>query len=155
MASRVLVGTPTLFTYDNRLMMCKFLYRVLVVLDRLMSASFGRPCAIHEEEYVLATPTSSYFHLNLQLYLSFDIDLPTEVDDEYWENEHDPEQAFKQPPGKPSLLSYFVCFIKLNQILAIALRTIVRLGVYYFWHTKRSRARRSIRLTSQKPSLGL
>jgi hypothetical protein len=25
---------------------------VLVVLDRLMSASFGRPCAIQEEEYV-------------------------------------------------------------------------------------------------------
>ncbi|KAI0248863.1 fungal-specific transcription factor domain-containing protein [Lactifluus subvellereus] len=77
---------------------------VLVVLDRLMSASFGRPCAIHEED--------------------FDVDLPAEVDDEYWENEHDPEQAFKQPPGKPSLLSYFVCSIKLNQILAVALRTI-------------------------------
>jgi hypothetical protein len=76
---------------------------VLVVLDRLMSASFGRPCAIQEED--------------------FDVDLPTEVDDEYWENE-DPEQAFKQPPGKPSLISYFVCFIKLNQILAVALRTI-------------------------------
>ena len=25
-----------------------------------------------------------------------------EVDDEYWENEQDPEQAFKQPPRKPS-----------------------------------------------------
>jgi hypothetical protein len=77
---------------------------VLVVLDRLMSASLGRPCAIQEED--------------------FDVDLPTEIDDEYWENEQDPEQAFKQPPGKPSLLSYFVCFIKLNQILAVALRTI-------------------------------
>ncbi|KAI0298023.1 fungal-specific transcription factor domain-containing protein [Multifurca ochricompacta] len=77
---------------------------VLVVLDRLMSASLGRPCAIQEED--------------------FDVDMPTDVDDEYWENEHDPEQAFKQPPGKPSLLSYFICFIKLNQVLAVALRTI-------------------------------
>ncbi|KAH9025471.1 hypothetical protein EDB85DRAFT_2149808 [Lactarius pseudohatsudake] len=77
---------------------------VLVVVDRLMSASLGRPCAIQEED--------------------FDVDMPTEIDDEYWENEQDPEQAFKQPPGKPSLLSYFVCFIKLNQILAVALRTI-------------------------------
>ncbi|KAH9173662.1 fungal-specific transcription factor domain-containing protein [Lactarius sanguifluus] len=77
---------------------------VLVILDRLMSASLGRPCAIQEED--------------------FDVDMPTEIDDEYWENEQDPEQAFKQPPGKPSLLSYFVCFIKLNQILAVALRTI-------------------------------
>ena len=29
-----------------------FFYRVLVVLDRMMSASLGRPCAIQEEEYV-------------------------------------------------------------------------------------------------------
>lgn len=69
-----------------------------------MSASLGRPCAIQEED--------------------FDVDLPTEVDDEYWENEHEPEQAFKQPPGKPSLLSYFISLIKLIQILAVALRTI-------------------------------
>jgi len=75
-----------------------------VVLDRLMSASLGRPCAIQEED--------------------FDVDLPTEVDDEYWENEHDPEKAFKQPAGKPSLLSYFVSLTKLIQILAVALRTI-------------------------------
>ncbi|KAH9992246.1 fungal-specific transcription factor domain-containing protein [Russula compacta] len=77
---------------------------VLVVLDRLMSASLGRPCAIQEED--------------------FDVDLPTEVDDEYWGNECEPEQAFKQPPGKPSLLSYFISLIKLNEILAVALRTI-------------------------------
>jgi hypothetical protein len=64
--------------------------------------------------------------MNLRLCASFDVDMPTEVDDEYWENEHDPEQAFRQPPGKPSLISYFVSFIKLNQTLAMALRTIVR-----------------------------
>ncbi|KAI0052329.1 hypothetical protein FA95DRAFT_1601990 [Auriscalpium vulgare] len=75
----------------------------LVVLDRLMSASLGRPCAIQEED--------------------FDLDLPVECDDEYWVTE-DPEQAFKQPPGKPSRTSYFVSFLKLNQILAFALRTI-------------------------------
>ncbi|KAI9511917.1 fungal-specific transcription factor domain-containing protein [Russula earlei] len=77
---------------------------VLVVLDRQMSASLGRPCAIQEED--------------------FDVDLPKEVDDEYWENEHEPEQAFKQPAGKPSLLAFFVSLIKLIQILAVALRTI-------------------------------
>jgi hypothetical protein len=69
-----------------------------------MGASFGRPCAIQEED--------------------FDVDLPTEIDDEYWENELEPEQAFKQPVGKPSVLSYFVSIIKLIQILAVALRTI-------------------------------
>ena len=66
--------------------------------------------------------------MDLRFYDSFDVDLPTEVDDEYWENEHEPEQAFKQPPGKPSLLSYFISLIKLIQILAVALRTIVSLA---------------------------
>ncbi|THH16874.1 hypothetical protein EW146_g3841 [Bondarzewia mesenterica] len=76
---------------------------LLVVLDRLMSSSLGRPCAIQEED--------------------FDLDLPAECDDEYWTHPV-PEQAFKQPPGKPSIMSYFICFLKLNQILAFALRTI-------------------------------
>lgn len=58
-------------------------------------------------------------------FASFDVDLPMEIDDEYWENERDPDQAFKQPAGKPSALSYFVSLIKLIQILAVALRTIV------------------------------
>lgn len=58
------------------------------------------------------------------LCFSFDIDLPIECDDEYWFHP-DPAQAFKQPPGKPSKLSFFVSLIKLNQILAFALRTVV------------------------------
>ncbi|KAA1476284.1 hypothetical protein DENSPDRAFT_806964 [Dentipellis sp. KUC8613] len=76
---------------------------VLVILDRLMSAALGRPCAIQEED--------------------FDIDFPVECDDEYWTHP-DPELAFKQPPGKETYMSYFICFLKLNQILAFALRTI-------------------------------
>ncbi|KAN0130598.1 hypothetical protein V8E53_011684 [Lactarius tabidus] len=54
----------------------------------------------------------------------FDIDLPTEIADKYLEHEQDTEQVFKRPPGKQSLLSYFVCFIKLDQILAVVLSTI-------------------------------
>lgn len=76
---------------------------VLISLDRLVSSSLGRPCAIQDED--------------------FDLDMPLECDDEYWEHP-DPDQAFKQPPGKPSLISYFVSFLKLNHILAFALRTI-------------------------------
>ncbi|KAA1476285.1 hypothetical protein DENSPDRAFT_843199 [Dentipellis sp. KUC8613] len=76
---------------------------VLVVLDRLMSSALGRPCAIQEED--------------------FDIDYPVECDDEYWTHP-DPKQAFKQPPGKESYMSYFVRYLKLNQILAFALRTL-------------------------------
>ncbi|KAG9308124.1 hypothetical protein JVU11DRAFT_12476 [Chiua virens] len=75
----------------------------LVLFDRQMSSSLGRPCAIQDED--------------------FDLDYPIECDDEYWEHP-DPEQAFKQPPDKPSTVSYFVSFIKLNNILSFAHRTI-------------------------------
>lgn len=76
---------------------------VLVSLDRLVSSSLGRPCAIQDED--------------------FDLDMPLECDDEYWEHP-DPDKTFKQPPGKPSLVSHFVNVLKLNHILAFALRTI-------------------------------
>ncbi|KAG9309147.1 hypothetical protein JVU11DRAFT_10857 [Chiua virens] len=75
----------------------------LVLFDCQMSSSLGRPCAIQDED--------------------FDLDYPIECDDEYWEHP-DPEQAFKQPPDKPSTVSYFVSFIKLNNILSFAHRTI-------------------------------
>ncbi|KAH7929532.1 hypothetical protein BV22DRAFT_1116792 [Leucogyrophana mollusca] len=76
---------------------------ILVCLDRRLSCSLGRVCAIHDED--------------------FDLDLPVECDDEYWEHP-DPEKAFKQPPDKPSIVSFFISFVKLNDILAFALRTI-------------------------------
>lgn len=56
---------------------------------------------------------------------SFDVDFPLEVDDEYWENPLDPERAFVQPPDKPSTASFFVSYLRLNQILGFILRTIV------------------------------
>jgi len=76
---------------------------VLVSMDRSISSALGRPCAIQDED--------------------FDLDLPTECDDEYWLHP-DPNLAFKQPPGKPSVVTFFNCFLRLNQILAFALRTI-------------------------------
>ncbi|KAJ7459695.1 fungal-specific transcription factor domain-containing protein [Mycena latifolia] len=68
----------------------------LLYLDRLVSLFSGRPAGIHPEDY--------------------DVDLPLEVDDEYWEH------GFTQPLGKPSLLSYFVCQVRLCEILGDALR---------------------------------
>jgi hypothetical protein len=58
------------------------------------------------------------------LIVSFDVDLPIDCDDEYWEHP-DPEKRWKQPPGKPSLVAAFLCTLKLNQVLAFSLRTIV------------------------------
>ncbi|OSC97677.1 hypothetical protein PYCCODRAFT_1376657 [Trametes coccinea BRFM310] len=75
----------------------------LVAMDRHASFALGRPCALQDED--------------------FDCELPVECDDEYWTHP-DPEQAFKQPPGKPSVVAFFNCYIRLHQILAFALRTI-------------------------------
>ncbi|KAH9948554.1 fungal-specific transcription factor domain-containing protein [Amylocystis lapponica] len=82
-------------------------YWHLVTLDRIGSMLAGRPCASREED--------------------LDLDLPLEVDDEYWENDN-PELAFQQPCSKPSTVSAFVYWIKLSQIAAFALRTLYALG---------------------------
>ena len=59
---------------------------------------------------------------------SIDVDLPIACDDEYWLNP-DPNLAFKQPEGKPSTVTYFNCALRLAQINAFALRTIVRISL--------------------------
>jgi hypothetical protein len=60
-----------------------------------------------------------------EIHHSFDIDLPVECDDEYWEHP-DPAQRFKQPPNKPSYATAFIIYIKILQILWLSLRTVVR-----------------------------
>ncbi|KAF8160814.1 fungal-specific transcription factor domain-containing protein [Crassisporium funariophilum] len=75
----------------------------LVCIDRLMSSFLGRPCIIQDED--------------------FDVDYPVECDDEYWYPD-DPDQAFKQPPGKPSTITAFICHLRLCDILAYTLRTL-------------------------------
>lgn len=67
----------------------------------------------------------SYQALIMSLF-SYDVDLPVDCDDEYWEHP-DPEQAFKQPPGKPSKISFLKVFMKLLHILAFAQRNLVSL----------------------------
>lgn len=81
---------------------------------------------MNDEEWVFffkVTPLFSLLH-------SFDLDLPIECDDEYWENP-DPELAFKQPSGKPPVVAYFNTYLKLSQVLAFALRTIVSHFTFY------------------------
>ncbi|KAJ7586302.1 fungal-specific transcription factor domain-containing protein [Mycena floridula] len=76
---------------------------VVISMDIILSAFQGRPRAIHSDDY--------------------DQELPVDCDDEYWEHP-DPHQAFKQPPGKPSTISFFISHLKLLHILAFAERTI-------------------------------
>ncbi|GJE89782.1 Zn(II)2Cys6 transcription factor [Phanerochaete sordida] len=79
---------------------------LLVAMDRGMCSVLGRPCTIQDED--------------------FDVDYPTECDDEYWELE-DPELAWKQPPGKPSTTTYFILMLKLAQVHGYTLRTLYSL----------------------------
>ena len=78
-----------------------------------MSTSSGFVCACN-----------LFIHL-FHFISSFDLELPVDCDDEYWDHP-DPKQRFKQPENKPSLISAFILFIKLNQILSYCLRTIVK-----------------------------
>ncbi|KIK69807.1 hypothetical protein GYMLUDRAFT_34211 [Collybiopsis luxurians FD-317 M1] len=75
----------------------------LVFLDSFTSAYLGRPKATDPAEY--------------------DLDLPIECDDEYWEHP-DPDKAFKQPTGHPSSVVHWTTLLKLVDILAFAQRSL-------------------------------
>ena len=80
----------------------------------------------------LPTLQSLFFHPCLLLYCShsinsYDLEFPLEVDDEYWLHP-DPEQAFKQPVGKPSTVSFWVHLLRLLDTFGVAQRSIVRLA---------------------------
>ncbi|KAF9533926.1 fungal-specific transcription factor domain-containing protein, partial [Crepidotus variabilis] len=94
-------GLPKLPSVEEELK--KRAFWILIVLDRMFGAALGRPCGIKDED--------------------FDLDLPIDCDDEYWDNE-DPHQRFIQPKGKPSKIAAFISMIKLTQILSVTLRTI-------------------------------
>ncbi|KAI0666688.1 fungal-specific transcription factor domain-containing protein [Trametes maxima] len=75
----------------------------LVSFDRNVSFMLGRACSLQDED--------------------FDVDPLEECDDEYWSID-DPDMPFRQPPGKPSKISFTNCLNRLLQILAFASRTI-------------------------------
>jgi hypothetical protein len=97
----------TALTVEDELL--KRAFWALLVFDVWTSSYLGRPLAISEESY--------------------DVELPVECDDEYWENA-DSALAFKQPPGKPCQVSYFIHLIKINLLHSHALRTIYSVNKY-------------------------
>ena len=74
--------------------------------------------------YMTKSMLHTYPVKRLLTWYSYDVELPIECDDEYWEHA-DPAKCWKQPPGKPSTISYFNSILKLYDILGFALRTIV------------------------------
>ena len=81
---------------------------------------------VDPEDYILPSKSKTKYKSTTLLisHYSFDQDLPLECDDEYWETEN-PDDAFKQPPGKPSKLAYYLAFLRLMNIIDNAQRTIV------------------------------
>lgn len=92
--------------------------RTLVILDRSLSTLLGRSCALQGEESVIQSFTK-YRVLSIR---SFDADLPLICDDEDLDGSG-LELPFQQ--GRPTQISNFFCMIKLSQILAFTLRTVV------------------------------
>ncbi|TFK92492.1 hypothetical protein K466DRAFT_480450 [Polyporus arcularius HHB13444] len=76
---------------------------ILVTQDWGMAFTTGRPASIHDED--------------------MDLPLPIECDDEYW-TDASGKPTFNQPPGKPSKVSFFICYLRLMQVLAFAVRTV-------------------------------
>ncbi|KAF9069865.1 fungal-specific transcription factor domain-containing protein [Rhodocollybia butyracea] len=62
----------------------------------------------------------------------FDLELPVDCDQDYWEND-DPEKMFVQPPGKPSLVSFWIHYTKLQQIAAAVHRLIYPIKKLDVW----------------------
>ncbi|KAE9403325.1 hypothetical protein BT96DRAFT_990365 [Gymnopus androsaceus JB14] len=84
----------------------------LVCIDTYMSNFTGRPKATNPADY--------------------DLEFPLEVDDDYWLH-LDPEQAFKQPTGRPSALACWVHYLKLLDIFGVAQRSIHAVKIPQRW----------------------
>ncbi|KAJ6508087.1 fungal-specific transcription factor domain-containing protein [Mycena vulgaris] len=99
------MGVHRRHRYDDKVVAenWKRAFWMLICIDTLGSAFCGRPRATCSDDY--------------------DLDYPVECDDEYWETP-DPDLAFKQPPGKPSILSFTVAYLKLLEIIGMSQKTI-------------------------------
>lgn len=75
----------------------------LVELDRMSCAAMGRTLSLRDED--------------------FDVEYPLDVDDEYWDTGN-PSKNFIQPAGQTSKVSMFIMSLKLERILAFALKNI-------------------------------
>ena len=94
-----------------------------MTFDRMMSCSTGRSAVTREEELVFFFGFTAGRASDMSD--RFDVEFPAECDDEYWEHP-DPALRFKQPPGKPSAISFNVAIHRLMGLYGIILRVVVR-----------------------------
>jgi hypothetical protein len=114
---RTYLGKPTV---EGELW--KRAFWLLVAYERIDSTALGRSCILQDEE--CASFFLFYISCGSFSAISIDVDLPLEVDDEYWETE-DPASAFQQPKDIPASVTALNLWIRLTQIIAYALRTLV------------------------------
>jgi hypothetical protein len=98
----------------------------LYILDVQLSGFLGRQVALQDDTYVLSHGmSSSVVHradsLVFCIMLSFDVGLPWDCDDAFWQD----ATPFQQPAGVPSTTSAFIWQIKLLRILSTALTSLV------------------------------
>ncbi|KAE9390894.1 hypothetical protein BT96DRAFT_757021, partial [Gymnopus androsaceus JB14] len=90
----------------------KRVFWMLVITDTETSMLFGRPSATSTQD--------------------FDLELPVECDDEYWETESS-SQAFTQPPDRPSLVAFWNCYLKLVEIISFTRQSLYSIRKSDFW----------------------
>lgn len=90
----------------------------------------------------------------LSEFYSYDLDLPLEVDDEYWEVSN-PAEAFQQPRDVPSKISALNCYIKIGWILGFVQKTLVSMDCDLLARplNSSSTALTSLRPLFQKPAV--
>ncbi|KZV76630.1 hypothetical protein PENSPDRAFT_646069 [Peniophora sp. CONT] len=96
---RTYAGKPSLHKE-----MMRRAFWTLVFIDRRLSTLLGRSCAIQEED--------------------FDLDYPLDIDDEHLHDQANLERDLRQRPQGISLVTHFICLLRLNQIMGYTLRTI-------------------------------
>ncbi|KAK0488586.1 fungal-specific transcription factor domain-containing protein [Armillaria novae-zelandiae] len=112
-AHRKRVKTLKEWTIEDELW--KRIFWALVITDVFVSAFVGRPRATTSEH--------------------FDVELPLEVDDDYWPGEvlADPEHPWTQPSDKLADVKAWVLHIKLLDILSFAQATIYTMKRSAYW----------------------
>ncbi|KAJ7168986.1 hypothetical protein C8R46DRAFT_1093013 [Mycena filopes] len=93
---------------------------------RASCTALGRSIAVQSHESVLSASLVSSLIPPL---LSFDIEAPLIVDDEYWatpapDPSSPPVPLFRQPADKPSRLAFFNCMLNLSRILSFSCKVL-------------------------------
>ncbi|KAF7320549.1 Zn(2)-C6 fungal-type domain-containing protein [Mycena chlorophos] len=120
--ARHIYSQPTLYDLQYYSLACQFMERAAspTICWTLNGTALrlAQDLGIHRRTAEDEPPTAERELFKRAL---FDIDLPIDCDDEYWDH---PTHPFKQPAGIPSKISFFNHLMGLSNILAASLRSL-------------------------------